>query len=86
MEWLLLGKWLFALAVLAGVGAPLAAWLFPRLPRRGAAFALPVTLLGTATVVFLVGQLTFGLHTVVLGVVVVLAASGVAYRQGARPE
>ena len=86
MEWLLLGKWLVVLAVLAAVGAPLSAWLFPRLPRRGAAFSLPVTLLGLTTVVFLLGQLTFGLHTVVLGVLVVAGVSVLAYRRGVRPD
>ncbi len=86
MEWLLLGKWLLVLAALAAVGAPLSAWLFPRLPRRGAAFSLPVTLLGMTTVIFLVGQVTFGLHTVVGGVGAVLAASGLAYRSGATPD
>ncbi|WP_340098862.1 DUF2298 domain-containing protein [Salinibaculum salinum] len=86
MEWLLVSKWLVVLAVLAVVGAPLSAWLFPRLPRRGAAFSLPVTLVGLATVVFLVGQLTFGVHTVAFGVLTVAGASAIAYRQGARPD
>jgi YYY domain-containing protein len=86
MEWLLVCKWLAVLAVLAAVGAPLSAWLFPRLPRRGAAFSLPVTLLGLATVVFLVGQVTFGRHTVVLGVLAVAGASALTFRDGARPN
>jgi YYY domain-containing protein len=86
MEWLVLGKWLVVLGVFAVVGAPLSAWLFPRLPRRGAAFSLPVTLVGLATVVFLVGQLTFGVHSVALGVLVVAGASAIAYRQGASPD
>jgi YYY domain-containing protein len=86
MELLLLAKWLVVLALLAAVGAPLSAWLFPRLPQRGAAFSLPVTLLGLATVVFLVGQLTFGLHTVVLGVLAVAGTSALVYRQGTRPD
>ncbi|WP_302082252.1 DUF2298 domain-containing protein [Salinibaculum rarum] len=86
MKWLLVGKWLVVLAALAVAGAPLSAWLFSRLPRRGAAFSLPVTLVALATVVFLVGQLTFGVHTVVLGVLVVAGTSAIAYRQGATPD
>ncbi|MFC7132202.1 MULTISPECIES: DUF2298 domain-containing protein [Salinibaculum] len=86
MEWLLVVRWLLVLGVLTAVGAPLSAWLFPRLPRRGAAFSLPVTLLVVALVTFLVGQVTFGVHTVLAGVVVAAVASAVAYRQGARPE
>ena len=86
MEWLLLAKWLAVLGLLAAAGAPLSAWLFPQLPRRGGAFALPVALLGLATVVFLVGQVTFGHHTVVLGVLAVVGASALAHHDGARPE
>ena len=86
MEWLLLAKWLTVLALLAAAGAPLSAWLFPRLPRRGAAFSLPVALLGLATVVFLVGQVTFGRHTVAVGVLAVAGTSALAFRDGARPD
>jgi YYY domain-containing protein len=86
MEWLLVGRWLLTLGVLTAVGAPLAAWLFPRLPRRGAAFALPVALLTVAVVVFLLGQITFGLETVIAGIVVTALASALASRTGARPD
>jgi YYY domain-containing protein len=85
MEWIALLKWLLAFAALAGVGAPVAAWLCPRLPRRGAAFSLPVALLAVALVAFLVGQVTYGRHTVFLAVAVTLGAAALAYRRGARP-
>ncbi|MFT4922929.1 MAG: YYY domain-containing protein, partial [Haloarculaceae archaeon] len=86
MEWLLVLRWVLVLGTLAAIGAPLSAWLFPRLPRRGAAFALPTTLLAVALVVFWVGQVTFGLHTVVFGVLLTGAASALAYRDGAKPD
>jgi len=86
MEWLFVLQWLLVLGGLAAAGAPLAAWLFTTLPRRGAAFSLPITLLSVALVVFWVGQVTFGVHTVLVGVFVTLGASVLAHRDGARPE
>ena len=86
MEWLVLGRWLLALAVLAVAGAPLAAWLFPRLRHQGAAFSLPVSLLSVAVVTFVVGQLTYGVHTAVAGVLLTAVASAFAYRAGAHPD
>lgn len=79
-------KWLVAFAALTAVGAPLAAAAFPRLPRRGAALALPAAVVPLALFVFWLGQVTFGLHTVVVGLGLVVAASALAYRRGAEPE
>jgi YYY domain-containing protein len=86
MEWLLVLRWLAVLAVFAAVGAPLAAWLFAPLSRRGAAFALPVSVLGVALVTFWVGQVTFGPHAVLAGVAAVAGASLLANRVGASPD
>jgi len=86
MEYVLLVKWSLVLALLTAIGAPLTTAIFARLPRRGAAFSLPVTLAVLATVVFLVGQITFGLHTIVFGVLVVWGLSAFAYRAGYVPE
>jgi YYY domain-containing protein len=86
MEALPLARWAVMLAVLTAVGAPLSALVFAPLPRRGAAFSLPTALLVWATVVFLVGQVTFGRHTVVLGVLVVGALSLLASRRGHVPN
>ena len=79
-------KWLVAFAALTAVGAPLAAAVFPRLPRSGAALALPAAVVPLALFVFWIGQVTFGFHTVVVGLGLVVAASALAYRRGAEPE
>lgn len=86
MELALVARWAVALALLTALGAPVAATVFARFPRRGAAFALPTALAVLATVVFLVGQVTFGRHTVVLGVFLVGGLSLVAYRAGEAPD
>jgi len=78
--------WVLAFAVLTAAGAPLATLPFAHLPRRGAAFALPTALVPFAVVVFWVGQVTFGVHTVVVGALVVVAAGVLAHRRGARPN
>ena len=86
MEWVPLLTYLIALAALTAVGAPIAALFFRALPRNGAAFALPAALAPFTITIFWLGQLTFGLHTLVVGVAVLLAGSAAAYRAGARPE
>jgi YYY domain-containing protein len=78
--------WLLVAALLTVLGAPLAAWLFPTLPRRGAAFGLPVSLAGVALVTFWVGQVTFGVHAVVLAVGAVAALGGLAFRRSGAPD
>jgi YYY domain-containing protein len=86
MEYALLVRWGLVLTLLILLGAPISALVFSALPRRGAAFSLPLTLVILATVVFLVGQITFGVHTVVLGVLVVSGLSVAAYRAGGEPD
>jgi YYY domain-containing protein len=78
--------WLVALAVLTVAGAQLAAAVFDPLPRRGAAFALPSSLLVVAVAVFWLGQLTYGRHTVVAGLLVVGVLSAVLSRYSAPPD
>jgi YYY domain-containing protein len=86
MEWAFVVAYLLALAVFAALGAPIAAMFFRDLPRAGAAFALPAALAPFTIVVFWIGQFTFGLHTLALGVAVVLAGSAAALRVGSVPE
>ncbi|MHB9287628.1 DUF2298 domain-containing protein [Halobacteriales archaeon Cl-PHB] len=86
MESLVVLQWVLALAVLTGVGAPLAAVAFGRFPGRGAAFALPAALVPVAVVTFWVGQVTFGGHTVLLAVALTGLASLLARRRGHRPD
>ena len=86
MEWAFVVAYLLALAVFAALGAPIAALCFRHLPRRGAAFAIPAALAPFTIAVFWIGQLTFGLHTLAIGVAVVLVGSAAALRAGAIPE
>lgn len=86
MEWSIVIVYLFGPAALTVLGAPIAALFFQDLPRDGAAFALPTALIPFTITIFWIGQVTFGLHTLVLGVVVVLVCAVVAVRVGASPE
>lgn len=75
MEYALVLLWFLAFQVLALVGLPLAARLFPRFPDRGAAFGLPVTLVLVATVYYWVGHLVFSQVAAFASVAVVAALS-----------
>jgi uncharacterized membrane protein len=86
MEWTPLVGYLLALAALTALGALIAAPLFRPLPRKGAAFALPTALVPFAIVLFIVGQVTFGLHTVGVAVIVLAVGAGLAHRLGGRPD
>jgi YYY domain-containing protein len=86
MEFVALFRWVFVLGILTVLGAPLSAVVFRPLSRRGAAFSLPVALVVLAITVFWFGQLTYGRATVVAGVLVVAALSGVAYRYSEEPD
>lgn len=86
MEFGLLLRWCLVLAGLTALGAPLSALLFERLAWKGAPFSLPVTLLVWTTVVFLLGQATFGYHTLAIGGLVVAVLSGVSYYRGYEPD
>ena len=86
MELLVLLPWLLAMAVLTGLGAPIAALAFRSLPRKGAAFALPMALVPFAIAVFWIGQVTFGIHTILLALAILGGGAFLAYRRGARPD
>jgi len=86
VEYLPVAAYLLFFAFVAAIGAPISAALFRELPRKGAAFAIPTALIPFAIAVFWIGQLTFGRHTIALGLGAVAAGAAVAYRRGARPE
>ncbi len=86
MEYLVVLRWLLAVAVLTGIGAPLSAAVFGRFPGRGAAFALPAALLPIAVGTFWVGQVTFGIHTVLFAVAAAGGLSLFVLRRGHRPD
>jgi len=86
MEALPILVWSIAVALLSTAGAPIAALVFKPLPYRGAAFSLPASLLPLSVIVFWVGQMTFGIHTLAVGVLVVCLLSALAYRLGGVPE
>ena len=74
--------WWGALVVLAVVGLPIAALVLDALPDRGAALALPVSLVVLFVPVYWIGHLRFGAGVVVLGAVLLAAASVLASRRG----
>ncbi|GAB7094008.1 DUF2298 domain-containing protein [Halolamina litorea] len=86
MEWIPVLAYLLVVGGLTALGAPIAAAAFQHLPRRGAAFALPAALVPFAIAVFWIGQLTFGFHTLLLGLGIVLAVAALSWRRGARPD
>ncbi len=83
--WILL-QWALVFAALTAAGAPIAAFFFDSLPRRGAALALPSALIPFTILAFWIGQVTFGLHTVVLSALLVAAMGLFAYGWGVRPN
>lgn len=86
MEFLLVLQYLLSLALLTVLGAPIAALVFQSLPSRGASFALPTALIPFAITIFWIGQITFGRHTVLLGVVALAASAGLAFQLGGAPD
>lgn len=86
MEFVPVLRWVLVLALLAVLGAPIAAVVFRPLPRRGAAFSLPVALVVFAVATFWLGQVTYGRHAVVAGVLVVAGFGGLAYRYSEGPD
>jgi len=86
MEFVPVLRWSFVLALLAALGAPIAAVVFRPLPRRGGAFSLPVALVVFAVATFWLGQVTYGRHAVVAGVLVVAGCAGLAHRYGDGPD
>jgi len=77
MEFGAVARWLVVLALLAGLGLPLAARAFERLDGRGVGLALPVALTAVWWGAYLVGQVTYGVHATLAGLalLVVVAAA-----------
>ena len=73
--------WWAALVVLAVVGLPIAALVLDALPDRGAALALPTSLVVLFVPVYWLGHLRFGTGVVVLGALLLAAASVLASRR-----
>jgi len=86
MEFLPLLRWSVLLVLLAVTGAPLATAIFRPLPRRGAAFSLPVALLGFAVVSFWIGQVVYGRAALLAALLGLAGLSGVALRFGEEPD
>lgn len=73
----------YAAALLVGLAAlPLTAWLCPDWPDRGASLALPTGFAVLTLTAFWVGQVSFGPHAAVLGVLVLAVAALAAQRYG----
>ncbi len=88
MEFGAVARWLVVLALLAGLGLPLAARAFERLDGRGAGLALPVALVTIWWGAYLVGQVTYGVHATLAGLallVLVAAVLSVDVGVGVRP-
>jgi YYY domain-containing protein len=79
MEYGVVLIWWVLYAALAVAGLPIAAVLFSRLEGRGAAFALPVSLVVVFTSVYWIGRVTFGPVAVAAAGGVLLALSATAY-------
>jgi len=86
VEYVPVFSYLLLFACFGALGAPIAAVVFRELRYRGAAFAIPTALIPFAIVVFWLGQVTFGRHTIVIALGAVAAATSVAYRRGGVPE
>ena len=83
MEFALVLRWVTTFGILTLVGLPIAAWCFPRLPDRGAAFALPLSLLVLTMPVFWLGHVTFSTPTLAFGLVVLAGTSLLSLHRGA---
>lgn len=86
MEWGAVGAWVVVTAGVTLAGAPLAAAVFDRLPCRGGAFALPVSLVVIGLVSFWVGHLRYGWVALLAGLAVLGGLSGAALATGVRPS
>jgi YYY domain-containing protein len=75
MEYGLVVIWAATYLALALAALPLCGALFPRLPDRGAAFAVPVALAVLGVVGYLVGHLAFGWPALLVGLVVLVVGS-----------
>ncbi|ESS07554.1 MAG: conserved hypothetical protein, Chlor_Arch_YYY domain family, partial [uncultured archaeon A07HB70] len=79
MEFGVVARWLVVLALLAGLGLPLAARTFERLDGRGVGLALPVAFVTVWWGAYLVGQVTYGAHATLAGLaLLVLVAAALS--------
>lgn len=85
MQWGAVLLWWVLVVALAGAALPVAAWLLPDTPDRGAGLALPVALTLVVVPAYWVGHLRFGPPAVLVGVGTLVAASVLLGRRGHRP-
>lgn len=85
MQWGAVLLWWVLVVALAGAALPVAAWLLPDTPDRGAGLALPVALTLVVVPTYWVGHLRFGSVAVLAGVGTLVAASVLLGRRGHRP-
>lgn len=79
MEYLLVAWWLLAFAALAALAYPICARLFPTFPGHGVGFAPLVALLVLSVVAYWTGRVSFGRHTLWVGL---LALAGLSVAVG----
>ncbi|UWG51019.1 Oligosaccharyl transferase, PMT/STT3 family [Halalkaliarchaeum sp. AArc-CO] len=75
MEYLLVGRWILAFAILAVLGYPIGARLFSRFSTGGAGFAPIVGVTVVTIVAYWIGQIAFGWWTLWIGLAVLVALS-----------
>ncbi|MFP4629078.1 MAG: DUF2298 domain-containing protein, partial [Halobacteriales archaeon] len=86
MEWATLLAWVLASALLALLGAPLAAAVFAPLSDRAGTFAVHLSLVVVGLVTFWVGRLAYGLVALLAALVVLVALSSALLYRGVRPD
>ncbi len=86
MEWFPIVRWVTVTTLLAIAGAPLAAALFNRLPARGGAFALHISLMVLLVVSFWIGHLRYGWLALLAGLFVIGCLSALALSGGYEPD
>ncbi|MFC6615648.1 DUF2298 domain-containing protein [Halopenitus salinus] len=85
MELLQIARWLLVCAVLYVAALPVCALVWPTLPDRGAAFALPLSIVSVGLSAVWIGQLRYGPAVAVIVVSIPVAAGAVAFARGHRP-
>lgn len=86
MEYVAILRWLLLIAVLYVAGLPLAALVWPRLPGRGAAFALPLSIATVGLTAVWVGQLRYGAGIALAVTLLPVIAGVTAFRRGVQPD
>ncbi len=86
MEYGLVVVWLLAYLALGALALPATAALLRPFPDDGAGFAVPVAVAVLGVVGFWVGQVAFGLPSLIVALVVLAALSGVARWRGVTPD